>query len=191
MAKETPAEDHLLGARLRLEREARHWSLTDLAERSGVSRAMINKIERGQSSPTAALLGKLSGAFGLTLSTLLARAEAAQGGRVLRRGEQAAWKDPGTGYIRRQIAPLPGSDIPLDLVRVELPPGKSVSYPASAFSFIRQLIYVLGGVLHFSEGEQEHMLREGDCLELGPPSNCVFRNVGKSTCTYLVVVLRR
>jgi transcriptional regulator with XRE-family HTH domain len=191
MAMEGSADDHGLSARLRLEREMRGWSLTDLAERSGVSRAMINKVERGESSPTAALLGKLSGAFGLTLSTLLARAEAAQGGRVQRRDEQASWRDPETGYIRRQIAPLPGSDIPLDLVRVELPPGKSISYPASAFSFIRQLLYVLEGVLHFSEGEQEHTLREGDCLELGSPSNCVFSNRSKSTCTYLVVVLRR
>ena len=56
--------DTRLGARLRLEREARGWSLSDLAARSGVSRAMINKVERGESSPTAALLGRLSGAFG-------------------------------------------------------------------------------------------------------------------------------
>jgi len=173
-----------------LEREARGWSLSDLADRSGVSRAMINKIERGESSPTAALLGKLSGAFGLTLSTLLARVEASQGGRVMRRAEQASWKDPETGYVRRQIAPLLGSNLPLDLVRVNLPPGKSISYPASAFSFIRQIIYVLDGDLGFIEGDQEHLLREGDCLELGPPANCVFRNAGKSICTYLVVVLR-
>jgi uncharacterized cupin superfamily protein len=152
---------------------------------------MINKIERGESSPTAALLGKLSGAFGLTLSILLARVEASHGGRVMRHAEQASWKDPETGFIRRQIAPLPGSDIPLDLVRVNLPPGKSVSYPASAFSFIRQIVYVLDGDLRFIEGDQEHLLHEGDCLELGPPANCVFRNASKSVCTYLVVVLRQ
>ena len=64
-----------LAARLRMEREARGWSLSDLAQRFGVSRAMISKVERAEASPTAALLGRLSGAFGLTLSTLLARAE--------------------------------------------------------------------------------------------------------------------
>ena len=47
----TPA----LAARLRLERDARGWSLGDLAQRSGVSKAMISKIERGEASPTAAL----------------------------------------------------------------------------------------------------------------------------------------
>ena len=54
------------------------------------------RIERGEASPTAALLGRLSGAFGLTVSTLLARSEL-RGGRLLRAGEQPLWRDPATG----------------------------------------------------------------------------------------------
>src|SRR5690242_20447124 len=97
-ARATVDLDASLAARLRAEREARGWSLSDLASRSGVSRAMISKIERGEASPTAALLGRLSGAFGLTLSTLLARAEGdASGiGRVLRASAQPLWRDPAT-----------------------------------------------------------------------------------------------
>ncbi len=67
--------DGQIASRIRVERDARNWSLDDLAQRSGVSRAMISKVERRESSPTAVLLGKLSAAFGLTLSQLLARAE--------------------------------------------------------------------------------------------------------------------
>ena len=55
-----------ISARVKTEREARNWSLSELAERSGVSKAMISKIERGEASPTATVLGRLSGAFGLT-----------------------------------------------------------------------------------------------------------------------------
>src|ERR1700722_7943131 len=69
-----------LSARVRLEREARKWKLADLAARSGISRAMLSKIERGEASPTAALLGRLSAAYGLTVSQLFARAE--QGGQL-------------------------------------------------------------------------------------------------------------
>ena len=67
--------DGRIAARLLAERTSRGWNLEQLAERSGVSRAMISKVERGESSPTAAVLGRLSAAFGLTLSQLLARAE--------------------------------------------------------------------------------------------------------------------
>lgn len=177
-----------LAGRLRLEREARGWSLAELAARSAVSKAMISKVERGAASPTAALLGRLSGAFGLTLSTLLARAEMA-GGRLLRAAEQPLWRDPATGYVRRHVSPA--SDLPLDLVRVELPAGAAVSYPASAYAFIRQLIWVLDGRLAFAEGGIVHALAAGDCLELGPPADCTFRAPGPGPCVYLVVALRR
>src|SRR5579864_9219617 len=100
-----------LAARIALEREARGWSLAELAERSGVSKAMISKIERGEASPTATLLGRLSGAFGLTLSTLLARAEQSAS-RLIRTADQPQWQDPESGYVRRQVSPR--SDLPLE-----------------------------------------------------------------------------
>src|ERR1041384_7856621 len=76
-----------IGKRVALERERRGRSRSERADRSGVSRAMIHKVERGESSPTATLLGKLSGAFGLTVSTLIARGEP-RGARVLARDDQ-------------------------------------------------------------------------------------------------------
>jgi transcriptional regulator with XRE-family HTH domain len=174
-----------LAARIGLEREARGWSLAELAQRSGVSKAMISKIERGEASPTAALLGRLSGAFGLTLSTLLARAEHA-GGRLIRSADQPLWKDPGSGYVRRQVAPR--SDLRVELVQVELPAGASVSFPASSYAFIRQIIWVLEGQLTFIEGDTVHQLEVGDCLLLGPPADCTFRTRGSRACRYLVVL---
>jgi transcriptional regulator with XRE-family HTH domain len=180
--------DVRLGERVRAERETRGWSLTDLADRSGVSRAMINKIERGESSPTASLLGRLSGALGLTLSELLARTEASRNGRLLRAAEQPVWRDPETGYIRRQIAPIPGSALGMELVQVQLPPGAAISFPAAAYTFIRQLIWVLKGRLTFVDGTVTHELCIGDCLELGAPADRTFRNPGRVLCEYLVAV---
>jgi transcriptional regulator with XRE-family HTH domain len=134
-----------LAVRLRAERQARDWSLSDLAARSGVSRAMISKVERAEASPTAALLGRLSGAFGLTVSALLARAEgdASSVGRIMRSGAQPIWRDPATGYLRRAVSPL-GADP--ELVHVELPPKAYVSYPAAAYTHLRsQSVWMLGG----------------------------------------------
>jgi transcriptional regulator with XRE-family HTH domain len=178
--------DRRIGARIRLERENRGWSLTELAERSGVSRAMVHKIERGESSPTATLLARLSGAFSLTMSTLMARAEM-QEGRLLRKEDQPVWIDPQSGYVRRHVSPR--SEMPLDLVHIELPPKTEIPMPASAYAFLRQLIWVLSGSLVFMEGATRHELGEGDCLELGPPADCRFKNESARPCTYAVVVL--
>ena len=177
-----------LANRIAIERQTRGWSLAELADRSGVSKAMISKIERGEASPTATLLGRLSGAFGLTLSTLLARAEDG-GGRLLRAADQPQWQDPASGYIRRQVSPR--SDLPLELIRVELPAGASVTFPASSYTFIRQLMWVLKGKLSFVEGETVHEMNPGDCLLLGPPTECTFKTRGREACTYLVVVMRQ
>jgi transcriptional regulator with XRE-family HTH domain len=177
-----------LAKRIREERVAHSWSLAQLADRSGVSKAMISRIERGETSPTAALLGHLSGAFGITLSALLARAEAGES-RIARVGVQAVWEDPETGLRRTAVSP-PGSRV-IEIVRSELPSMQSVSYPASAFMFIHQQIWVLKGILHFTEGSEVHELRAGDCLQLGTPADCRFENRQRSACTYLVVVARR
>ena len=175
-----------IGVRIRIERESRGWSLTELAEKAGVSRAMIHKIERGESSPTATLLGRLSGAFGISMSTLIARAEMPEG-KLLRAADQPVWRDPQSHYLRRHVSPR--SDLPIDLVPIELPGGSDIPVPASSYARARQLIWLQQGELVFVEGETRHEMKAGDCLELGPPNDCRFINETAQTCVYLVVRL--
>ncbi|MBJ3590592.1 helix-turn-helix transcriptional regulator [Salmonella enterica subsp. enterica serovar Saintpaul] len=175
-----------ISARIRIERESRGWSLTELAERAGVSRAMIHKIERAESSPTATLLGRLSGAFGISMSTLIARAEM-QEGKLLRFADQPVWHDPQSHYLRRHVSPR--SDLPIDLVQIELPAGSDIPMPASSYVQARQLIWLQQGELVFVEGDTRHEMKAGDCLELGPPNDCRFINETSQSCVYLVVRL--
>jgi transcriptional regulator with XRE-family HTH domain len=191
----------ILANRLRLERETRGWTLAELAARSGVSRAMLSKIERREASPTAALLGRLSGAFGLTLSQLFARTEGPVTGQVARAGQQPVWRDPETGFLRRSLSP-PGP-APLELVWGELPPGAEIAYPAASLTFIAdQQLVVIAGELAIVLGQPEgqgrtvapgqtvHTLAPGDCLRFGPPVDVTFRNPGDARCRYVIAVLR-
>lgn len=177
-----------LAAALRAARLTRELSASALAERSGVSRAMIGKIERGEAQPTATLLGRLSAALGLTLSELIARAEG-DDQRLKRAADQPTWTDPETGYRRRAVSPTSGG--PLELVEVDLPAGTQVSYPPDAYTFIHQQIWILEGRLRFREGHIEHELDAGDCLQLGPPAPCSFINPTRRTCRYLVALTKR
>ena len=177
-----------IGARIRIERESRSWSLTELAERAGVSRAMIHKIERGESSPTATLLGRLSGAFGISMSMLIARAEM-QEGKLSRFADQPVWHDPQSHYLSRHVSPR--SDLPIDLVQIELPAGSDIPMPASSYVQARQLIWLQQGELVFVEGDTRHEMKAGDCLELGPPNDCRFINETTQPCVYLVVRLNQ
>lgn len=175
-----------IAARLRLEREARGWSLADLAKRAEVSKATISKIERAEISPTAATLVRLASAFGLSLAGLLLRAEG--GERLVRAADQPMWRDPATGYVRRQIFARP--DHPVELVEVELPPGARVELPAASYAHIRQLLHLRAGELVLTEGGRRHELKAGDCLGFGPPADVVFANETASPCRYIVALTR-
>lgn len=172
---------------IRREREARGWSLADLAERSGVSRASISKIERGEASPTAVILVRLAGAFDLTFAGLLARAE---GGteRLSRAAAQPLWRDPATSYLRRQI--FERADHPVELVSVELPGGARIGFPASSYRRFRQLIWLQRGTLVIEEGGVRHELEPGDCFAFGAPADVTLANETDAACSYLVVVAR-
>jgi transcriptional regulator with XRE-family HTH domain len=176
-----------LAARIRLERTSRNWSMDELSMRAGVSRAMISKIERGECSPTATILGRLSGAFGISMSALLAVAEDEKR-RLLRFKEQQIWADPETGYTRRAVSP-PAAN-PLQMVDVDLPPRAKVTFPVSAYTFLHHQIWVLSGHLRFTEGATVNDLCKGDCLQLGFPQECTYENPSPSQhCRYLVATV--
>lgn len=69
-------KDHILessiGERIRALRAENGLTLDQLAAESGVSRAMISRIERGEASPTASLLARICAALGLSLSGFFA-----------------------------------------------------------------------------------------------------------------------
>jgi len=180
-----------------------------LAAVSGVSRAMISKIERGESSPTAVLLGKLSAALELSVSELLSGARlgdgreqaatepaaaepppaaAAAAGRVRRAADTPHWRDPDTGYLRRQIST---AGFPAAVTEVTLPPHARVPYPAAAYAFIAQLVWVLSGELTLTDGSVRRVLAPGDTFELGQPRSREFRNETAEDCRYVVVVTRK
>jgi transcriptional regulator with XRE-family HTH domain len=193
------------GQRLRTARRARDWPIDRLASASGVSRAMISKIERGESSPTAVVLGKLSAALELSIAELLAAAPAAApaaaagagapppgqapaGGLVRRAADAPEWRDPDTGYLRRQLST---PQFPVAVTEVVLPAGARVPYPAGAYAFIAQLVWVQSGQLTLADGPAVHVLSAGDTFELGEPRPRDFRNESAGDCRYLVVVTRK
>lgn len=177
-----------LGERIRSERTKRQWSLAELAERSGVSRAMLSKIERDEASPTAELLVRIASAFGMTLSSLIALAEMSTGGQLLRAEEQRRWTDPATGYIRRHISPP--SPAGLELIHVRLPPGETVSFPADVFGLSHEMIWLLSGRLKFTDGDTTVDMLAGDCYRMGAaPAPRRYHAPGPQPAVYVVALV--
>lgn len=178
-----------IAAGIKQRREALTLTVNDLALKSGVSRAMISKIERVEASPTAALLGRLCNALGITLSSLIASAESSPSLPLARSKAQLTWRDPDTGLRRTMVSPL-NTGARVEIVQLELPAGASVSYDQQQVTQYEQHIVVLDGALTVTTEGQEIQLEAGDCLyrHVGPAHR--FANATRRLCRYLVVICK-
>lgn len=182
------ALEHRLAARVRGLRQDLGLTLDDLARQSGVSRAAISVIERGESSPTANILEKLAAGLSVTLASLFAEPERPDATPLSLRADQPSWTDPESGYVRRNLSP-PGYPSPLELVEVTLPPQARVSYDSSSrLSVVDQQVWVVSGRLEIRDGDRTWRLAAGDCLAMRLENPVRFSNPGPEAARYLVAL---
>jgi transcriptional regulator with XRE-family HTH domain len=151
-----------LAHRLASLRSERGWSLDELAQKSAVSRASLSRIEKGEVSPTASVLGKLCVAFGVTLSRLMQMVEDDFGPLVMR-ADQEVWIDPDTGYRRRLVSPT-SKQLSGEVIEVEIGPDQRIEYDGSPRDGLEHHLVMLEGALAMQIDGQTHKLRAGDCL---------------------------
>lgn len=180
-----------LSARLRALRQDQRLTIEALAERSGVSRATISKIERAECSPTAVVLNKLSTGLGVLLPALFSDASGPEPRRqdpVARREEQPVWLDPETGYSRRTLTPASGPGW-LQLSEIEFPVKARVTFSnAYGEQNVHQQIWMLDGELQVSLGRLRRRLAAGDCMTMTLDQPITFHNPGKRRARYLVAI---
>jgi transcriptional regulator with XRE-family HTH domain len=174
----------LIGRRVAQRRAALGLALAEIAARTGVSRAMISRIERGEVHASAVVLDKLCAGLGISLSALFARDAASP---LLRRADQPVWQDPSSGYIRREVAPA-GTGSPVRIVEVDFPAGAAVSFDAGRQRDITQHVWVLKGAIEIASGGAVYRLSAGDCLHMRVADGNTFRNVSGRPARYAVIL---
>ena len=182
-----PAINARIAGRVRALRADRGLSLDALAAKSAVSRSMISLVERGESSPTAVVLEKIATGLGVALAALFDDAGTPRN-PLSRRADRTTWRDPQSGYIRRNISP-PNFPSPIQIVEVVLPAGARVAYETGARDpRIHQQIWVQQGSIEVTLGGVTHRLAEDDCLAMQIDAPTTFRNRTRKPARYLVVI---
>ena len=176
-----------IARRVRDLRAERGLSLDELATRCGVSRSMISLIERGESSPTAVVLEKLATGLNVSLASLF-EAPAAPPNPLSRLADQLSWRDPESGYVRRNVSPS-GVASPIQLVEVSFPAGARVAYETGARDpRVHQQVWVLDGTIDLTVGTERHRLRTGDCLAMVLDRPLTYHNPTRKAARYAVVL---
>ena len=185
-ATDNPELDRRLALRLQRLRLQRNWTLDDLALRSQVSRATLSRLERGETSPTASLLNRLCSAHGLSMSRLLAEVEA----RPVRRlplAEQATWRDPESGLVRRMVSP-PSAGFAGELLACELPAGAQVRYDQPSIAGLEHHVLLLDGRLLLTVDGERHTLEAGDSLRFRLWGPNAFEAPGPLPARYVLAI---
>ncbi|ENV02985.1 MULTISPECIES: helix-turn-helix domain-containing protein [Acinetobacter] len=170
-------------------RLARGYTLDILATRCQVSRSAISLIERGEASPTAVVLEKLANGLGVPLTQLFDIPQNNQSPQpMVRRTQQSEWKDPETGYIRRQVSP-PNWKSPFQIVEIEFPPQSRITYEISETSkVVQQQLWVVEGGIDIQLGDSSYALSTGDCLAMQLNQPVIYSNNSSQVARYILVV---
>jgi transcriptional regulator with XRE-family HTH domain len=178
-----------LGGRVRELRRGRGLTLEELAERSGVSRAMISKVERGEKNPTLVVAAKLAEGLGITLSEFAGTEERREVVVIPREGRMVM-RDPETGFERQLLSPSFGGR-GVEFVRNVIPEGSTSGEFLPHRRGVEEYIAVEQGSLRAFIGGEEHSLGEGDALYFEADVSHQFDNAGDGECSYYLVVVSK
>jgi transcriptional regulator with XRE-family HTH domain len=181
------SSDARMAARLRALRGERGWSLDELARRADVSRATLSRIENAEVSPTAAVLGRLAAAYGLTMSRLMAMVEA-DFVALMPRERQVTWVDPETGLRRTNVSP-PAETLAAELIACTLPAGARIAYPETPRAGLEHHLYLLDGCLQMTIEGERYRLRAGDCLRYQLHGPSLFETPAEQAARYILAIV--
>ncbi len=183
------SEDIDLNIALRLKalRKDRAWSLDQLAKYSKVSRATLSRIENGDVSPTAAVLGKLCSVYELTMSRLIRMAETDFDPMVSNR-DQTLWQDTETGFKRKSISP-PSEALAAEILACEIPAGTRIAYRKPPRAGLEHHLIMQSGTLQLTIEEQIYQLEAGDCLRYQLFGPSIFETPDDQIAKYMLVIV--
>ena len=155
-----------IASRLREYRLDMDWTMTQLARRSGVSKAMLSKIENAQTTPALATLARLGDALAVPVTAFfrgldeeqdMLHVQAGQGLDIQHRGSGAGQRYQSLGRMR-----FPHDRLEPTLVTID---SDEESFPRYQHSG-SELIYVITGRLEYCYGRRTVSLAPGDSLQI-------------------------
>lgn len=186
MARTDPGIGGKIGAEVLRLRKSRGQTLEQLATHAAVSKSMISKIERGQVSPSAAILGRLAEALEVGISDLLGAREASEV-ILIRAADQPVIRDDESGFERRCISPIfPARGV--EIVFNTLPKGASTGIFVAHRHGVEEHIHVAKGRIRATLGDHEHILEAGDSLYFQAHVEHRFDNLADGESTWHLII---
>jgi|ERR1039458_5171058 transcriptional regulator with XRE-family HTH domain len=178
-------EPYCIGLKLRALRTQKRLTLSRLAAETGLSTALLSKLETNRMIPTLPTLATISRVYGVGMSHFFA--EPAR--HTLSITRKAHLQSNGRGLEPVKVTPLNAAGEGTRLVArmVEFPPGGATS-AMDSFRETSGLVYVLEGRLQLDAGGMQEVLEAGDCACMESEMALAWSAAGKHRCRVLAVL---
>ncbi|MDB5620138.1 XRE family transcriptional regulator [Tardiphaga sp.] len=176
------------GDRVRILREQAGLTLEGFSKLSGVSRAMLSKVERGEKSPTIGLARRIALALNTSFSMLLGDDDTPRRAfAVVRKDQRQVFRDAKTGFERMLLSPVMAG-MAVEVVLHHLPPktstGKLPAYPSGTSKHV----LATHGSVTVRTKDTDTVLNEGDSLYFEVDVEHWFENRTARRCEYYLVI---
>lgn len=179
-----------VGSRVKRLRTQAGLTLEEFATQSGVSRAMLSKVERGEKSPTLAIIVRIAKGLNVSMSALMGAEPDLAQVSVIRKANRLAFRDAETGFERHNLSPT-HLDNDLEFLLHRIPPGESSGELPPYKVPTEKYLVVHEGQLTVQTGEANYVLETGDSFYFDVRDSYRFINAGKTPCAYYLVIRRR
>lgn len=165
-ATEELSLENAIGANVRGLRLRHDLSVTELAERVGISKAMLSKIENAQTSCSLGTLARLATGLDVPVSALVRGADGEREASFTKAGKGLAITRNGTrqGHAYELLGALRGEHKRLECLMVTLSEDSDVyplfQHPGTEF------LHLLEGVMEYGHGRSVYRMEPGDSLTL-------------------------
>ncbi len=178
-----------IGGKMRALRLRKKMGLVELGQHTGLSPALLSRIERGQMFPTLPTLLRVALVFGVGLDHFFGSDKKRPALAVVRGADRISF--PNLPGARRPAYRFECLDYPVTerllnayLVRFDAASAQEAEPHQHEGA---EVLYVMSGTLAVTVGSEEHVLNEGDSIYFDPSPAHSYRRVGKKTCTAVVV----
>lgn len=175
-----PMDAERLGLRIAALRQRGGLTLDQLSEQAGVSKGHLSRIERGQKSPSIALLLRLAGVFDMPVSELLGEQAGAADITVTRATDRESL-DAGLEILHSASGDAPYSAFLYS-------PPETLADPDLASHAGHETIFVLSGSLEVLIADQPHHLATGDSVSFSAGLAHRMRSVGDSPAQVMIII---
>ena len=177
-------EPYCIGMKLRTLRTQKRLTLSRLAAETGLSTALLSKLETDRMIPTLPTLATISRVYGVGMSYFFSEPSR----HTLSITRKAHLLGKGRGAESTKVIPLNPATARarLSALMVEFAPGVN----ASAMEGLPDgsgLVFVLEGRLQLQAGSMQEVLEEGDCAWMESEMALSWSALGKHRCRVLAV----